>query len=179
MKIKEIIKETGRYEQIMEFLIKELTSNASYAVRPFYKDYEIVKEISSADIHKGIKWFMYLIKKQEEEITEQYYDDKLWALERRVSDYLDTLLHNYANAISHRHEGSKSDMETIRTLQVLYDVINFFMYDFTFEIDDERILEIPVAWYSDERYNEKKCSYENEEEDFATVVDRFVSALPR
>ena len=111
---------TGRAVEIIRYLdiISNWRNHSDCPVHPF------VNENGECQTH--IPWEKakdeadYLLKSLYSNTinTEEYT-----YLERYVGDYLDMQLHNYANEISHRREPDPQNMEMIRMLSIIWDLL--------------------------------------------------------
>ena len=146
--IKEEIKQSGRYEEIMNIIDELYNRDTAYPVGTTV-DYngEIIHWIETEDIKAGIDAWKELIDTTGEEDKDEITRRKLSKLHIVIERGLEIKLHNYANSCAHRKTPSEDDLDEIRTYEILNSSLNGILFPFIDPDTDEFYSwEIPSGW---------------------------------
>ena len=141
MIISKILRDSGRYDDIIKILEKiSMNNNYDFPVNAYVDNDNKTKwRVPGDDVRKGAVTLLSIIKNNEV-ITEA--SDQYECLRHVVETSADIMLHNYANFLSHRIKPI-DDMENIRAYQILSHLL--------FYIGNEEIMSwgdftVPVGW---------------------------------
>lgn len=141
MDVIEALKEGHRYEDVQKILtdIINKKDDGTYPVNAFVKDNETLWRVDCTKVKEQAKKLQSIISQEKIFVLEE---DEFVDLLQYVNTHVDILLHNYANAISHRRE-PYVDMEEVRSYSVLWITINnlHLMY-----YGEEPDFSIPKGW---------------------------------
>jgi len=129
--VKNILKDAGRYEDVVGIL-KGIISDTeySYPVDAYViKTGETLWRVDGDIVRSEAEKLLRLI---EEGVAEE--NDSFMTLYEYINTHTNAKLHNYAIAISHRHEPDV-DMEELRSWLVLWNLI--ICYHDTYVVDTE------------------------------------------
>ena len=136
--IKNILIEANKYNEVKEILNNIVNlSNNSYPVSPFVDEDGITKwNVDGTIIKNQAIELLNIIDNNLGFINKDFY--YLW---NYIHSQSDIKLHNYAVALSHRHE-PYDDMDDIRTWEILDNLI----YCFSLDEEDTLNWSIPEGW---------------------------------
>ena len=141
MIISKILRDSGRYDDIIKILEKiSMNNNYDFPVNAYVDDDGKTKwRVPGDDVRKGAVLLLSIINNNEA-ITEA--SDQYECLRHVVETSADIMLHNYANFLSHRIKPD-DDMENIRAYQILSHLL--------FYIGNEEVMScgdftVPVGW---------------------------------
>lgn len=146
--IKEEIKRSGRYEEIMDIINELYNRDTAYPVGTTVDDNgEIINWIETEDIKAGIDIWKELINTTGEEDKDEITRRKLNKLHLVIDRELEIKLHNYANSCAHRETPSEDDLEEIRTYEILNSSLNGILFPF-FDPDTNEFYSwtVPSGW---------------------------------
>lgn len=135
----EVIRDSGRLEEVLEMVVAIATREASFPCDPYMRREEWITHISMDDVRSNIRMWLRAITR---EVTESIDLEFLYAY---VDSQLNMKLHNYAVDISHREQPSDEEMETIRELSTLWESIVYLQNPF--DVDGNIVeMDIPSGW---------------------------------
>ena len=142
-KVIDILRESGRLEDILLIVAKISSKNDKSYPSAYYLDSEgnYKCRVDMSIVRNQIQLWLNLIT-----ISEIKESVDLTEFGAYVEGLMDTYLHNYAVAVSHRvkftAEESETELEIIRTWEVLNATINYFKYIECYEDG----FEVPKGW---------------------------------
>ena len=142
MKVLEVLKEAGRYEEVMDALKEIKTDNVTLPVHPFIDSDNITKwRVECTKLAKQRDKLMELIEADVD--IEAKDTENMDELQAYVETQRDMILHNYAISISHRKE-PKENMEKARVWCIIASIIYETFSDY---LDEEQTkFSIPDGW---------------------------------
>ena len=138
--------DSGRYEEIVEILSEAYLIDCSRMPATLrYSNGNASIQVPTGEILKGIAVFFKKIRSSEKDLCISAQEMKyLDSMCRYYEAALEIRMHNFANKYAHRQQPDETEIELIRAMSVLCNLLNYITMELFRE--GNAVFDVPEGW---------------------------------